>query len=255
MKIIIVTGIGEFIMEVSPNEPVLEIKQRIEHHLHVPISNQYLSFFGIELIDGLDMEDYPLVFEGTRIELTTTSTQVPTFQTTPDPQEKLIITVKFPTRKLTVEVDKTETVKTLKEKIHIIDGTPIKRLTLLFSGIEMKEEYRFISEYGICDQSEVKVVHKSTSSQRAEPTSRIVSFMVQTTASLMNGAIIPLEMKDITTVNELRKMMLDEKILPRDDYFFIHKQRIMQDQCSLRWHGVENSDFLYVFKGTISRES
>jgi hypothetical protein len=27
----------------------------------------------------------------------------------------------------------------------------------------------------------------------------------------------------------------------------------MRDSCSLRWHGVDNGDSLYVFKGTVSR--
>jgi hypothetical protein len=42
-----------------------------------------------------------------------------------------------------------------------------------------------------------------------------------------------LEMKDSCTVNDLRQLLLSRKILPIDDYLFIHKQRIMRDNCSL----------------------
>lgn len=56
-----------------------------------------------------------------------------------------------------------------------------------------------------------------------------------------------------SNVNELRELLLSGKILPLDDYLFIHKQRIMRDCSSLRWHGVEAGDFLYVFKGTVTR--
>ena len=70
---------------------------------------------------------------------------------------------------------------------------------------------------------------------------------METSSSLLNGVSIPLEMKDSNTVNDLRKM------LPMDDYIFIHKQRIMRDNCSLRWHGAEDGDYLFVFKGTVSR--
>ncbi|KAM1078285.1 hypothetical protein FF1_025431 [Malus domestica] len=60
-----------------------------------------------------------------------------------------------------------------------------------------------------------------------------------------------LEVEDVSTVNELRQLLLSRKILPTDDYLFIHNQRIMRDNCSLRWHGVGDGDFLYVFKGTV----
>ncbi|TQD85237.1 hypothetical protein C1H46_029156 [Malus baccata] len=60
-----------------------------------------------------------------------------------------------------------------------------------------------------------------------------------------------LEVEDVSTVNELRQLLLSRKILPTDDYLFIHKQRIMRDNCSLRWHGVGDGDFLYAFKGTV----
>ncbi|KAF9588084.1 hypothetical protein IFM89_007325 [Coptis chinensis] len=243
-------GVGELTIEVNNREPVLAIKQQIEQLLGVQVAAQVLTVYGIELIDGLDLEDYPIIFDGTKIELAVRTTE-PTLEL----QEKIHIAIKLSTRWINLEVDKSETVKHLKEKIHIIDGAPIKKITLFFSGIEMKEDHLHLCDYGICDQSEINMVYKNTSSMKAEPTSRIVSFMVQTSASLFNSAIIPLEMKDSTTVTELRKRLLDEKILPRDEYFFIHKQRIMQESCSLRWHGVENKDFLYVFKGTISREA
>ncbi|PIA31919.1 hypothetical protein AQUCO_04700051v1 [Aquilegia coerulea] len=250
MEVTIATAVGEFTMEVGVKEPILDIKQKIEQLLGVEVAHQTLAVYGIELVDGLDVEDYPIIFHGAKIDLTVKSTEP-----LPQPWEKIHVTIKFSTRWMDIELDRTETVKNLKEKIHIIDGTPIKKIILQFSGIEMKEDHRYLSEYGICDQSEITVIHRSTSCVRAEPTCRMVNFMVQTTSCLLNSAVIPLEMKDSTTINELRKVLLDEKILPRDDYFFIHKQRIMQDSCNLRWHGVEDRDFLYVFKGTISRET
>ena len=250
MRVVVVTRTLEFVMEVGLQEPVLEIKMKIEQFLGVPVASQTLSVSGWELMDGLDMEDYPIVTEGTKIDLTFKSMIIlPPLNHC----SKIQILVKFPSRQFNIEVDTTETVRSLKEKIHIIDGTPIKRMSLFYCGIELQEDFRNLTEYGIHEFSEIIVFLKAINRLRDEPPSKRLSIVVQTSSSLLNAASIPVELKDSCTVNDLRQLLLSKKILPIDDYLFIHKQRIMRDNCSLRWHGVQNGDPLYVFKGTISR--
>ncbi|KAB1226349.1 Polyubiquitin [Morella rubra] len=251
MRVIIVTGAYEFAIEVGLQEPVLDIKGKIEQLIGVPVASQALSVSGWELVDGLDMEDYPIVNEGTKIDLTIKPMLLMPIA---NQFRKIQVIVKFPARQFNIEVDTTETVRSLKEKIHIMDGTPIKRMSLFFSGIELEEDFRNLSEYGVLHEfSEIVVLLKGMSRLRDEPPLRTLSLVVQTSSSLLNAASIPLQMKDSCTVTEVRQMLLSRKILPIDDYLFIHKQRIMRENCSLRGHGVENGDYLYVFKGTISR--
>ncbi|GMY18522.1 polyubiquitin [Fagus crenata] len=250
MRVVIVTRTREFGIEIGLQEPVLEIKMKLEQLLGVPVGSQTLLVSGWELVDGLDMEDYPIVTEGTKIDLTIKSMILfPPLNHC----SKFQIVVKFPARQFNIEVDTTETVHSLKEKINIIVGTSIKRMSLFYFGIELDEEFRNLSVYGIREFSEIIVFLKTTNRPRYEPLSRRLSLVVQTSSSLLNAANIPLEMKDSCTVNDLRQLLLSRKILPIDEYLFIHKQRIMRDNCSLQWHGVENGDSLYVFKGTISQ--
>lgn len=248
MRIVIATKTNQFFIEVGTQETVVEIKRKIEQIHGVPISSQILTVFGWELVDGLDMEDYPIVTEGTKVDLSVKPV-VPNPNNHPN---KMKITVKFSARRINIEVDQTDTVRSLKEKIHIIDSTPIKRMTLYFSGMELEEDFRNLNEYGIREFSEIVVFLKTMSRSREETPTRKVSLVVQTSSSLLNAATIPLEMRDASTVNDLKQLLLSRKILPVDDYLFIHRQRIMRDSCSLRWHGVENGDSLYVFKGTVS---
>ncbi|GAB2274880.1 hypothetical protein Dimus_009651 [Dionaea muscipula] len=244
MRVIIVTALYEFPIDVSRQEAVHEVKQKIESILGIPVAIQTLAVLGWELLDGLDMDDYHIITEGTRINLTIeVEDQLPF-----EHHNKMHIIIKFSSRAINMEVERTETVRSLKEKVHIIDGTPIKRMSLYFSGLEMEEELSYLSEYGITDFSEVVVVLKSMS----HVTSRMLNITVQTSTSLLNGVRIPMQMKDSSTVIEVRELLLTRGILPIDDYIFIHKQRIMRDTLSLHWHGVENGDYLYVFKGTIS---
>ncbi|GMJ09612.1 hypothetical protein like AT2G32350 [Hibiscus trionum] len=248
MRVTIVACGRDFAMEVGFQEPVLAIKRKLEQFLGIPVGSQTLSVSGWELVDGLDMEDYPIVTHGTKIDLTVKPLSPPFNHC-----GKMQIIVKFSAKQITMEVDTTETVRSLKEKIHIVDGTPIKRMLLFFSGMELADESRNLSEYGISELSEITVFLKTMNRLREDPSSRKLNIVVQMSSSLLNAAAITFEMKDCNTVNDLRELMLSRKIVPRDDYLFIHKQRIMRESCSLRWHGVENGDCLYVFRGTVTR--
>ncbi|GMN58118.1 hypothetical protein TIFTF001_027218 [Ficus carica] len=246
MMVIICVLEHEFNIEVGHQEPVVEIKRKIEQQLGIPMASQTLSVSGWELLDGLDMEDYPIVTESTKIDLTFKYMQ-------PPPPSKIPIILKFSARQYHMEVDQTETVGSLKEKIHFTNGTPIKKMSLFFCGAELEEEYHYLSKYGVCESSEIVVLSKTANCLRDEPPARRLSLVVQTSSSLLNAARIPMETSDSSSVSDLRQFLLSRKILPLDDYLFIHKQRIMRDNCSLRWHGVEDGDFLYVFKGTVTR--
>ncbi|KAM0007527.1 putative Ubiquitin-like domain-containing protein [Helianthus debilis subsp. tardiflorus] len=249
MKIHILARAYALTIEVGTQETILEIKRKIEHCLGVPISSQTLSVCDWELLDGLDLDDYPIVTEGTKVDLTINP--IPSLET----RKQIQITVKFSSRKHNIEVDQIETVGSLKEKIHIIDGTPIKQMLLFFTGVEMDDDFRKLSDYGVGEFSEIIVFLKTMSRLVAEPPSRKLGFVVQTSSALLGSTCLPVEMKDSSTVTELRELLLGRKLLPHDDYIFIHKQRIMRENCSLRWHGVENGDYLYIFKGTVGRGS
>ncbi|KAL2493568.1 Ubiquitin-like protein [Forsythia ovata] len=86
----------------------------------------------------------------------------------------------------------------------------------------------------------------------AEPPIRRLDLVVQTSSSLLNASKNSVEMNDTSTVNEVGKLLQERNVLPYDDYIFIQKQRLIRDQCSLRWHGVQNGDYLYIFKGTVN---
>lgn len=247
MKIQILAQAYALTMEVGTQETILEIKRKIEHVLGVPISCQILSVCDWELLDGLDLDDYPIVTEGTKVDLTINP--IPFVENC----RQIQLTIKLSSRKHNIEVDRTETVGSLKEKIHIIDGTPIKQMTLCFLGVELDEDFRNLTDYGVGEFAEIIVFLKTMSRLVAEPPSRKLGFVVQTSSALLNSTCIPLEMKDSSTINELRELLFTRKLIPLDDYIFIHKQRIMREHCSLRWHGVVNDDYLYIFKGTVSR--
>ncbi|KAM7274481.1 hypothetical protein ACFE04_016347 [Oxalis oulophora] len=243
MRVTIVTSLQTFLVEIGQKEAVMEIKRKIEQHWGIAVALQTLSVSGWELTDGLDMEDYPIVTEGTRIDLTIK-------QIVPPPCNKIVIVLTFLSKQFTIKVDLTETVGSLKEKIQIMEGTyPLKKLCLYFRGMELVEDFRNLSDYGIREFSQI-IVHYED--RNPEPASRI-RFVVQTSSSFLNGARIPLEMNDSVTVDEVKNFLVSQRILPRLSYFFIHKHQDMHGNWSLKRNGVENGDTLHVFQGTCRR--
>lgn len=105
MIVTIVSYTQEFTMEIGEQESVLDIKKRLGQFLQIPTSSLTLFVSCWELLDGLDIEDYPIISHGTRIDLTVT----PTFFNNPA-VKKIHVTVKFPSKQFAIEVDRTETV-------------------------------------------------------------------------------------------------------------------------------------------------
>ncbi|XP_009378534.1 uncharacterized protein LOC103967014 [Pyrus x bretschneideri] len=243
MRVIIDVWGHEFTLEVGLKESVVEIKRKMEQLLGIPMASQTLAVCGWELVDGLDMEDYPIVTPGTKIDLTVKSMEPTTIP----------VIIKISGKQHQMQVSRTETVYGLKEKIHIIDGTPIKRISLFFCGIELENDFCNLSEYGVNEFSEILLLLKTMNRIKSDPPSRRLSLVVQTSSSLLNATSIPVRIKDSNTVNELRQLLLSRKLLPIDDYLFIHRQMTMRENCSLRSHGVEDGDPIYVFKGTVHR--
>ncbi|CAM8877172.1 unnamed protein product [Rhodiola kirilowii] len=251
MKVTIAVKEHEFGLEVAKEDSVLDIKHKIKQILGASIESQTLSVLGWELVDGLDMEDYPIVKEGTIINLAIRFVEFDHSRS----YDKIPLVIKFSSKTIKIDVDITDTVRSLKEKIHIMDGTPLRRMMLYFLGNELVEDLRNLSEYGIKEFSVIVVyLNALNRTKDIDPPCKRLNVVLQTSSALLNSARFPLEVKDSSTIGELRQLILCRRILPMDDYIFIHKQRIMRDKCSLRWHSVENGDFLYVFKGIVTRE-
>ncbi|EPS61805.1 hypothetical protein M569_12992, partial [Genlisea aurea] len=220
MRITVAMKTGEFFMDVGFRESILEIKTRIQRMTGIPIHSQTLTtVYGCDLADGFDVEDYPAITDGARLHLVVAV-----------PGPRFTVTLKYPSGETPMEVDGAETVLSLKEKIHIMDGTPIRRMSLSFGGAEMADSAT-LSDCGVGGAKgfeirvSVKTMNRSSSSG-GEVQARTVEFVVQT-SSVFHNARIPVEVPETATVDELSGMLIGMGLLPVDGYVFVHKQRLM----------------------------
>lgn len=241
-------------------DTVLEIKEKVEKYQGIPVSRQTLSFNGDVLQDELNVH-YSEILDRSRIEL----------QIAPDPNvkddedlssSKIHLVLKMPASKvgITVRMNVTETVRGLKEKIQEIEGILISKLVIHANGVELHDR-RSLQDCGLADNSELDVHVQASpettstgSSLQAVIRPRRLKIVVLTKHGTKR---VTLEVNPWEDVGELRRKLqnLEEEMeldLPKEGYFFIYKQNVMDDDKSFRWHQVGKGDTIEIFSGSVS---
>ncbi|CAN6458026.1 unnamed protein product [Victoria cruziana] len=220
---------NRYTIEIGFFDTVLDMKERLEKKHGFPIARQTLVYNGKVLKDEYETLECEL-FEGCLIRVLL------------EPERRKVqVTVKRSTRQYPLEVDVSDTVGLLKEKIQEYEGVLPGRLSASHSGVEM-EDGRCLGEYGVSDQSEISVVLKPNT-----PT-KMMRVLVETSKG---GVKIPVDVNSSSTVHEL-KMKLEDKGIAPNEHFFVYNHDVMYDNRTLRWHRVQDGDTLSVFKGSVS---
>ncbi|KAF6137769.1 hypothetical protein GIB67_040477 [Kingdonia uniflora] len=257
----------KFTIEVGFFDTVLEMKQKIQKYEHIPITKQTLVFNNQVMEDERDTEFYE-VLEGSRIQL----------HIKPDPGKpttkiersfsssclsssavsnkvRVIINVPSSKKQFSLEVEITDTVSHLKEKIHEVEALPVDGFLLFFNSVELVDPFLSLSDYLISDLSEVNLIIKPTTPFVAGGSSKRLKLMVLLPKS--GTQKIQVEVNVLDNVGELRKELekLQQHIqfnLPTEGYFFIYKQNVMDDDRSFRWHDVRQGDTVEIFSGNVT---
>ncbi|KAI5648174.1 hypothetical protein M9H77_34179 [Catharanthus roseus] len=273
-----------FSIEIGFFDTVLEIKEKIEKHQSIPVSKQTLIFNGNILQDDLNIH-HSDILDRSQIRLLIAADPTPP---PPPPSEsnnqnsidddksdhqllsspaskKIHILVKMPNNSKLVEMELTDTIKALKEKVGETEGVPINRLIANAKGIELQDD-RNLGDFELVDHSEIEfsIIKPSSSGAatssgssgsnvKSKPKSKRLRVIVLTKC----GRKITVYVNPNDNVGELKNELeeLNKEMnlsVLQEDYFFIHKQNVMEDDRSFRWHHVVQGDIIEVFSGTIS---
>ncbi|KAJ1388335.1 Ubiquitin-like domain superfamily [Sesbania bispinosa] len=178
-----------------------------------------------------------------------------------------------------IEVGFFDTVLEIKEKVQKYQGIPISKQTLIFNNQVLQDDsdvwkceilqnsrIQLIVAPGSTDkvvinvkQEESSPLHPPKFNLITPPTTSVSggnvggSKKLKLTVLVKSGTDkIPVEVNAYDNVGELRKELqkLHQRLqfhLPQDDYFFIYKQNVMDDDRSFRWHHVGQGDTIEVF--------
>ncbi|KAK7860010.1 ubiquitin-like protein-NEDD8-like protein RUB3 [Quercus suber] len=263
-----------FSIEVGFFDTILEIKEKVKKYQGIPVSKQTLIFNGNVLKDDLNVE-HTEILQNSHIQLMIAASESEKSpENSSSLSKKIQLNVKIPTYKMHVplEMEVTDTVGKLKEKIQEMEAVPVNRLMIHSSGAEL-QDHRSLCECEISENSDIDVSFRpspTTASPAAMaalspapgpgpgPMTLLGSKKLKLLVLPKSGTKkIPVEMNASDNVGELRKELqkLQEKLqfsLPQEGYFFIYKQNVMDDDRSFRWHHVGQGDTIEVFNGSVT---
>ncbi|KAB5560458.1 hypothetical protein DKX38_005415 [Salix brachista] len=253
-----------FSIEVGFFDTVLEIKEKVEKYHGIPKKKQTLVFHGQLLQDEKDVGSCEIL-QNSRIQLLVArepdeKPQVLVEET--PPSKKVQLNIKIPSNQTPVplEMDMSDTVLHLKEKIHEIEPVPVKRLVLQSNGAEL-QDHRSLHDCELKYNSEINVIVKppptGSGSIGGSAGFKKLRVIVLTRCGTKR---IPIEVNPSDNVEVLRKelQILQHQMqfhLPQEGYFFIHKQDVMDDDRSFRWHRVKQGDIIEIFNGRVTSGS
>lgn len=265
-----------FAIEVGYFDSILEIKEKIQRYQGIPVPKQTLIFKGNVLDDDINVH-YSDILNNSHIHLVVESESK--FESDKNiniikaeqssPTKKLQLLLKMPTSKLGIalEMNVTDSVRRVKERIHYMEGVHVSKLVMYANGIELIDN-QSLQDYGLSDNSEIDVsiikpnyiaastttTSSGSSSGNNVNGSKKIRIMV---LSKCGTKKIPIEVNPSDNVGHLRKelQILNQKLeldLPKEGYFFIYKQNVMDDDYSFRWHHVSQGDTIEIFNGSVT---
>ncbi|KAK1304637.1 hypothetical protein QJS10_CPB11g01224 [Acorus calamus] len=220
-------GGKQFTLEVWFFSTVLEMKEMIQKHHGFPVLKQRLVFNGVVMSDERDTEYYSIL-QGSRIQLFVES-DPPMKSVKVEESQRVSLHVKVPhlKRQFSLEVDLNDTASKLKDKAGSL-STP-----------------------------EVSVLLRSNNGSGGTTTTGAGAKKLKVVLLPMGGKKFVVEVNAGDGVRELRKevqrmQQAMQFCTQGEEYFFIYKQNVMEEERSFRWHDVKQGDVIEIFKGKVS---
>nr|XP_009597486.1 ubiquitin domain-containing protein 7SL RNA2-like [Nicotiana tomentosiformis] len=188
-------------------------------------------------------------------------------------------------RPFAIEVGYFDSILEIKEKIQRYQGIPVPKQTLIFKG-NVLDDHINVHYSDILNNSHIHLVVESESKFESDKNINIIkaeqspNYIAASTTTTSSGSSsgnnvngskkirimvlskcgtkkIPIEVNPSDNVGHLRKelQILNQKLeldLPKEGYFFIYKQNVMDDDYSFRWHHVSQGDTIEIFNGSVT---